>query len=65
MTVCVQVERVVQRVMQQHGRLDGVVNCVGSVVAASTLATDLDKLQDALKVGRRSQQWPHSVCVCL
>eukprot|EP00775_Hariotina_reticulata_P011427 gene11427-11573_t len=44
------VEHVVQQVLQQHGRLDGVVNCVGNVVAASTLATDLNKLQDALKV---------------
>lgn len=47
-------EHVVQQVLARHGRLDGVVNCVGSVVARSTLATDLEALHETLDVGVRS-----------
>lgn len=45
-----QVDEVVQQVLQKHGRLDGVANCVGSVVARSALATELDQLEDTIKV---------------
>lgn len=41
-----------QSAVSQHGRLDGVVNCVGNVVARSTLATDLQQLQEELQVGK-------------
>jgi NAD(P)-dependent dehydrogenase (short-subunit alcohol dehydrogenase family) len=46
-----QVERVVQEVLARHGRIDGVVNCVGSVTARSALATDLQELRETLDVG--------------
>lgn len=45
-----QVDRVVQQVLERYGRLDGVVNCVGSVVARSALATDLEELHHTLDV---------------
>lgn len=50
--VCVaaQVDDVVQEVLKRHGRIDGVVNCVGSVVARSALATDLEELRQTLDV---------------
>lgn len=47
---CLQVDRVVESALSQHGRVDGVVNCVGNVVARSTLATDLQQLQEELEV---------------
>jgi len=40
----------VQQVLERHGRLDGIVSCVGSVVARSALATDLDELHETLNV---------------
>ena len=40
----------VQQVLERYGRLDGVVNCVGSVVARSALATDLQELRETLDV---------------
>lgn len=48
--VNLQVDRVVQQVLERYGRLDGVVNCVGSVVARSALATDLEELHHTLDV---------------
>jgi NAD(P)-dependent dehydrogenase (short-subunit alcohol dehydrogenase family) len=45
------VEAVVGQVLERHGRLDAVVNCVGSVVARSALATDLQQLHNTLDVG--------------
>jgi NAD(P)-dependent dehydrogenase (short-subunit alcohol dehydrogenase family) len=45
-----EVDRVIESVISDHGRLDGVVNCVGNVVARSTLATDLQQLQEELEV---------------
>lgn len=45
-----EVDKVVQAAVSKHGRLDGVVNCVGNVVARSTLATDLQQLQEQLEV---------------
>jgi NAD(P)-dependent dehydrogenase (short-subunit alcohol dehydrogenase family) len=47
-----QVDRVVQQVLERYGRLDGVVNCVGSVVARSALATDLEELHHTLDVSQ-------------
>jgi hypothetical protein len=45
-----QVERVIQQVLERHRCIDGVVNCVGSVVARSAVATDLAELHDTLDV---------------
>lgn len=45
-----QVERVIQEVLVRHGRIDGVVNCVGSVTARSALATDLQELRETVDV---------------
>eukprot|EP00879_Flechtneria_rotunda_P006481 GHRR01006810.1.p1 GENE.GHRR01006810.1~~GHRR01006810.1.p1 ORF type:complete len:354 (+),score=136.51 GHRR01006810.1:213-1274(+) len=44
------VDKVVQEVISRHGRLDGVANCIGNVIARSTLATDVQQLQDTLQV---------------
>lgn len=46
----VQVDGVVRSAVSRHGRIDGVVNCVGNVTAASTLATELQQLEEELKV---------------
>lgn len=40
----------VQEVLKRHGRINGVVNCVGSVVARSALATDLEELRQTIDV---------------
>ncbi|KAF6251710.1 hypothetical protein COO60DRAFT_1557972 [Scenedesmus sp. NREL 46B-D3] len=45
-----QVEKVVRAALSRHGRLDGVVNCIGNVAAASALATEVQQLQQDLQV---------------
>jgi NAD(P)-dependent dehydrogenase (short-subunit alcohol dehydrogenase family) len=49
-----QVEKVVHAALSRHGRLDGVVNCIGNVAAASALATEVQQLQHDLQVGDAS-----------
>jgi NAD(P)-dependent dehydrogenase (short-subunit alcohol dehydrogenase family) len=49
-----QVEKVVRAALSRHGRLDGVVNCIGNVAAASALATEVQQLQQDLQVRRWS-----------
>jgi NAD(P)-dependent dehydrogenase (short-subunit alcohol dehydrogenase family) len=51
-----QVDNVIQEVLKRHGRIDGVVNCVGSVVARSALATDLEELRQTIDVSSQSYQ---------
>jgi NAD(P)-dependent dehydrogenase (short-subunit alcohol dehydrogenase family) len=45
-----QVEKVVRAAMSRHGRLDGVVNCIGNVAPASALAIEVQQLQQDLQV---------------
>jgi NAD(P)-dependent dehydrogenase (short-subunit alcohol dehydrogenase family) len=45
-----QVDRIVDQVLQKHGRIDAIANCVGNVVAQSTLATDVSDLEAVLRV---------------
>ncbi|WIA32403.1 hypothetical protein OEZ86_003230 [Tetradesmus obliquus] len=45
-----QVDKVVRAALSRHGRLDGVVNCIGNVDAASALATEVQQLQQDLQV---------------
>jgi NAD(P)-dependent dehydrogenase (short-subunit alcohol dehydrogenase family) len=41
---------VVAQVLQKHGRIDAIANCVGNVVAQSTLATEVSDLEAVLRV---------------
>jgi NAD(P)-dependent dehydrogenase (short-subunit alcohol dehydrogenase family) len=50
-----QVEKVVRAALSRHGRLDGVVNCIGNVAAASALATEVQQLQQDLQVGLHTE----------
>ncbi|WIA12274.1 hypothetical protein OEZ85_012334 [Tetradesmus obliquus] len=45
-----QVDKVVRAALSRYGRLDGVVNCIGNVDAASALATEVQQLQQDLQV---------------
>jgi len=44
------VERCTQAVVSQHGRLDGVANCVGSVVLKSAHTTSAHEFETTLKI---------------
>ncbi|MFT5292522.1 MAG: NAD(P)-dependent dehydrogenase (short-subunit alcohol dehydrogenase family) [Planctomycetota bacterium] len=61
-TSCEQVEEAVKSVVMEHGRIDGIVNCVGSILLKpshrtsseewrSVLATNLDSAFSAVKAG--------------
>ncbi len=48
-----QAEALIDRVTQEHGRIDGVANCVGSVLLKSAHTTsdaDFDKVYDMMRL---------------